>query len=173
MQSQPESSHSAAPGEPQPDPELWFGDGNVVIIAGAAAFCVHTAGILSRHSQVCQDRFGVPQPALPDPSDLFDGQLAVHVSDSAHDFKQLLGMLYDGAKCVVDIIISRPLILIRLSQSHCSCRFMPPDEPVQFSVLAALARLGHKYHIEWVLREATRRLQEEHLPRNIPGLARE
>ena len=36
---------------------------------------------------------------------------------------------------------------------------MPPDQPVQFPVVAALARLGHKYHIQWVLREATRRLR--------------
>ncbi|KAM5544045.1 hypothetical protein V8D89_002231 [Ganoderma adspersum] len=134
MQSQPESSHSAAPGEPQQDPELWFEDGNVVIVAGTAAFRVHT-GVLSRHSEVFRDTFGVPRPALPAPSDVFDGQPVVHVSDSANDFKQLLGMLYDGAK------------------------FMPPDEPVQFAVLAAVARLGHKYHIEWILKEATRRLR--------------
>ena len=36
---------------------------------------------------------------------------------------------------------------------------MPPDEPVRFPVLAALARMGHKYRIEWVLQEATRRLR--------------
>ncbi|KAI1781887.1 hypothetical protein LXA43DRAFT_907382 [Ganoderma leucocontextum] len=111
------------------DTELWFEDGNVVIVAGNAAFRVHT-GILSRHSEVFQNMFSVPQPALPAPSDVVDGQPVIHVSDSAHDFKQLLYML-----------------------------FMPPDQPVAFGILAALARLGHKYHIDWVLKEATRRLK--------------
>ncbi|PIL26648.1 hypothetical protein GSI_11273 [Ganoderma sinense ZZ0214-1] len=70
--------------------------------------------------------FSVPQPVLPAPSDVFNGQPlpVVHVSDSAHDFRQLLHMLYDGV------------------------RFMPPDLPVAFSVIAAVARLGHKYQIE-------------------------
>ncbi|KAM5544054.1 hypothetical protein V8D89_002240, partial [Ganoderma adspersum] len=125
--------------EPQQDPELWFEDGNVVIVAGSAAFRVHTGILkLSRHSEIFQNMFGVPQPALPDPSDVFDGQPVVHVSDSAHDFKQLLGMLYDGAKCVIDIHILKLVFAINI---------------------AAVARLGHKYHIEWVLKEATRRLR--------------
>ena len=106
MPSQPESPPvpSTATGElePRPDPELWFDDGNVVIVAGAAAFRVHT-GVLSRHSEVFQDTFGVFRPALPAPSDVFGGQPVVHVSDSANDFKQLLCMLYDGAKCVREV----------------------------------------------------------------------
>ena len=36
---------------------------------------------------------------------------------------------------------------------------MPPDHPVAFCILAAVTRLGHKYHIEWVLEEAKRRLR--------------
>ena len=36
---------------------------------------------------------------------------------------------------------------------------MPPDHPVAFSTIAAVARLGHKYHIAWVLEEAKRRLR--------------
>ncbi|PIL26643.1 hypothetical protein GSI_11268 [Ganoderma sinense ZZ0214-1] len=140
MQSQPESPPSLAPVlEPQQDPELWFEDGNVVIVAGNAAFRVHT-GILSRHSEIFQNMFSVPQLVLPAPSDVFNGQPAVRVSDSAHDFRQLLHMLYDGV------------------------RFMPPDLPVAFSVIAAVARLGHKYQIEWILEEAKRRLRSVFRP---------
>ncbi|PIL28390.1 hypothetical protein GSI_09541 [Ganoderma sinense ZZ0214-1] len=135
MQSQPSSSSADISSEPQKDPELWFEDGNVVIVAGThAAFRVH-AGVLSRHSEIFQNTFGVPQPPLPSPSDVIDGRPVVHVSDSAYDFKQLLHMLYDGA------------------------RFMPPDRSAAFGVLAAVARLGHKYHIEWVLEESKRRLR--------------
>ncbi|KAI1786587.1 hypothetical protein LXA43DRAFT_952359 [Ganoderma leucocontextum] len=134
MKSHP-SSPALAPGEPQQDTELWFEDGNMVIVAGNAAFRVHT-GILSRHSEVFQNMFSVPQPTLPAPSDVVDGQPVIHVSDSAHDFKQLLYMLYDGVKYVG-----------------------PRSPPVAFGILAALARLGHKYHIDWVLKEATRRLK--------------
>ena len=84
----------------------------MVIVAGTAAFRVHTS-ILSRHSEIFQNMFGVPQPALPDPSDVFDGQPVVHVSDSAHDFKQLLGMLYDGVRCVI-VVLYRYVRLCRV-----------------------------------------------------------
>ena len=69
-------------------------------VAGTVAFRGHT-GVLSRHSEIFQSMFGVPQPALPAPSDVIDGRPVVWVSDSAHDFKQLLHMLYDGVGCVV------------------------------------------------------------------------
>ena len=92
-------SASVTSGEPQKDPELWFEDGSVVMIAGNMAFLIHTS-ILSRHSEIFRNMFGVPQPAVPAPSDVFNGRPVVHVSDSAHDFKQLLCMLYDGVQCV-------------------------------------------------------------------------
>ncbi len=38
-------------------------------------------------------------------------------------------------------------------------RFMPPDQPVAFGIVAVIARLGHKYDVEWVLDEAKRRLR--------------
>ncbi len=104
MQSHPASS-AVVLAEPQQDSEFWFEDGNVVIVAGNASFRAHT-GVLSRHSEIFRNMFGVPQPALPAPSDVVDGRPVVHVSDSAYDFKQLLHMLYDGAKYVVGAIDS-------------------------------------------------------------------
>lgn len=75
---------------------LWFPDGNIVVIAGAAAFRVHQ-GILSRQSEILKDVFNMPPPLPSDttvPKEV-DGCPVVHVSDTPFDFQQLLHALYD------------------------------------------------------------------------------
>ncbi|RPD55039.1 hypothetical protein L227DRAFT_555467 [Lentinus tigrinus ALCF2SS1-6] len=76
------------------DSDLWFPDGNIVVIAEGACFRVHQ-GVLARHSVVFKDMFGVPQPAAH-PTNLIDDCPVVHISERAEDFKHLLYMLYDG-----------------------------------------------------------------------------
>ncbi|KAI0688685.1 hypothetical protein C8T65DRAFT_834830 [Cerioporus squamosus] len=120
------------------DADIWFADGNVVIVAGSTAFRAHK-GQLSRHSEVFDALFGIPQtPAddilSPGFSDSLDGCVIVCVSDTAYDFKHLLHALYDGARRLI------------------------PTEPLRFSVLAAIARMAHKYQVDWLLAESTRRL---------------
>ncbi|RDX41821.1 hypothetical protein OH76DRAFT_1363819 [Lentinus brumalis] len=124
-------THATA-GRATRDPDLWFPDGNVVVLAENTAFRIHS-GLLSHHSTVFSDLFGVPQP--PQNEDLVDGCPIVHVSDSAEEFKCLLRMVYDGFN------------------------YLQPDVPIDFPVLAALARLGHKYQLDGVVAEAVRRLQ--------------
>ena len=78
------------------DPSLWFDDGNVILVAEESLFRVHR-GVLSRHSPVFKDMFAVPQPAADAlASDTVDGCPTVNVSDSTHDLKQLLLVIYDG-----------------------------------------------------------------------------
>ncbi|KAJ6599459.1 hypothetical protein B0H10DRAFT_722708 [Mycena sp. CBHHK59/15] len=72
--------------------DLWFCDGNIVIIAGSVAFKVHR-GQLRRHSEVFDDLFNIPQPK---DQDLFDGCPWVEVYDCPSDVLYFLKALYDG-----------------------------------------------------------------------------
>lgn len=73
--------------------DVWFPDGNIILVAGGAAFKVHK-GQLERHSEVFQDLFSVPQPQ---DQVLFDGCPWVELlHDSASDLLHLLRALYDG-----------------------------------------------------------------------------
>lgn len=89
---------SPAPEAPVKEPpqryeQLWFEDGNVIIITGNTAFRVHR-GILSRHSEVFRDMFDIPQPEGD--AETLDGAPVVHLPDSLHDITHLLCALYDG-----------------------------------------------------------------------------
>ncbi|TBU49274.1 hypothetical protein BD309DRAFT_996973 [Dichomitus squalens] len=106
------------------DSDLWFEDGNTVVIAQNVAFRVHRT-LLSRHSDTFNDLFTIPQPTTLDSvGDCMDGCPIVRVADSAHDFKRLLHALYDGVN------------------------YLKHDESMEFSDLAALARLGNKYQLD-------------------------
>lgn len=83
---------------------MWFSDGNVDIVAQDTVFRVHE-GILSRHSTVFPEMFaGAAREVTVDrvAATLRGGggnarqNPVVRVSDSAHDFKHLLRILYDG-----------------------------------------------------------------------------
>ena len=99
MQRQPGSppSESAASGlHPQKDPELWFEDGNVVVVArDSAAFCVHT-GVLARHSEVFRSMFEVAEPA----GDIEQCPI-VHMHDIPLELSSLIKALYDGVALLV------------------------------------------------------------------------
>ncbi|KAJ7065849.1 hypothetical protein C8F01DRAFT_1249423 [Mycena amicta] len=56
---------------------LWFSDGNIILVAASVAFKVHR-GQLRRHSEVFDDLFSIPQP--PE-QDLLDGCPWVEVYD--------------------------------------------------------------------------------------------
>ncbi|KAI0688688.1 hypothetical protein C8T65DRAFT_589286, partial [Cerioporus squamosus] len=108
------------------DADLWFPDGNIVVIAENTSFRVHK-GVLARHSIVFHNMFDVPQPTDPDPAaaDLIEGCPVVRVSDPAHDFKHLLHMLYDGFSYL-----------------------KRNGSPTRLTVLLALVRLGKKYEFD-------------------------
>ncbi|KAI1786598.1 hypothetical protein LXA43DRAFT_1085384 [Ganoderma leucocontextum] len=103
------------------DSEIWFEDGNVVVIAQNTAFRFH---------KVFRDLFSVPQPSEPPAGavETLDGCPVVRVSDTSYDFRELLRAIYAGS----------------ISHLH-------PDKAVTFAVLAALARLGHKYQLDQLL----------------------
>ena len=94
------------------DPDLWFLDGNIDIAAQSTYFRLHE-GVLSRHSTVFPKLFAEAELELDGVSafesdgygDIGDN-LVVHVSDSAHDFKHLLHILYDGFECAYSHLYS-------------------------------------------------------------------
>lgn len=95
---QPSLTTSAALDGVQPDPELWFEDGNVIVVAQKTAYRFHR-GALSRHSEIFRGLFTVPQPEASS-TQTMDGCPVIHVTDSSYDFKHLLRVVYDGARCV-------------------------------------------------------------------------
>ena len=78
------------------DKDLWFDDGNIVLVTGARGFRVYR-GILTRASVVFQDLFKLPQPAH---AETFEGCPVVRLHDSAKDMSRLFTILYNGARCV-------------------------------------------------------------------------
>ncbi|KAI0750312.1 hypothetical protein C8Q80DRAFT_1102077 [Daedaleopsis nitida] len=124
----------AAVDEIQRDAEVWFDDGNVVVVAEHSAFRCHKS-ILSSHSVVFKDLFAVPQPpSLPSESTC----PVVRVSDSSQDCRELLRAIYGGVNS-----------------------FLHPAKgrAIPFPTLAALARLSHKYQLDDLLEAVVCRLQ--------------
>ena len=101
MQSQSESPPSAAPGEPQQDPELWFEDGNLVLVAGNVEFRVYKGPFMAQ-SGFFKDMLSLPQPSPleggaasaggPSPSCAI-----VHLADSPEDVRHFLRVFVEGA----------------------------------------------------------------------------
>ena len=65
--------------------ELWFEDGNVVLVAQGTAFRVFRS-LLAEHSTVFADMFAASSPAT---EETLDGCPVVRLSDSSHDLAHL------------------------------------------------------------------------------------
>ena len=74
------------------DPDVWFPDGSVVLLADNTLFKVY-AGILRKHSQVFDDLFTIPQPPH---SETYDGcPLIPLYGDTALDVHDFLLVIHD------------------------------------------------------------------------------
>ncbi|KAM6500023.1 hypothetical protein JOM56_003037 [Amanita muscaria] len=73
-------------------PEIWFDDGNILLIAGSAMFKVHR-GHLQRHSEFFNTLFSLPQPR---DQNVLDGCFWVELHDCPSDMLYFLKALYDG-----------------------------------------------------------------------------
>ncbi|KAH8099850.1 hypothetical protein BXZ70DRAFT_941514 [Cristinia sonorae] len=112
--------------------DLWYEDGNVVIVADRTAFKVHRT-ILSQHSLVFADMFSFPQPAT-NPDESYDGCPMVQVSDNATDMAIVLDIFYNG----VTYLLAR-------------------TQPT-WKVVRAMALLGLKYQADRIRNEAVHQL---------------
>ncbi|KXN80743.1 hypothetical protein AN958_08102 [Leucoagaricus sp. SymC.cos] len=115
--------------------DFWFHDGNVVIIAGPAAFKVHR-GQLERHSEVFLGLFALPQPPLQD-QDLVDGCPSVEFHDAPSDVFYFLSALYDGLYFKFPRANDFPAIaaVLRLATKYMV-------EPLRIRCL-------HRLHLDW------------------------
>ncbi|GBE89326.1 hypothetical protein SCP_1503340 [Sparassis crispa] len=116
----------------QQDADFWFEDGNIVLIANRTAFRVHQ-GVLSRHSEVLRSLLILSQPV--DEETMF-GCPSVHMSDSPTDLQHLLRVLYDSGMSYFE-------------RAKC----------LEFSEVAALVRLSHKYGIKPICRDGLARMK--------------
>ncbi|EKM75199.1 hypothetical protein AGABI1DRAFT_80170 [Agaricus bisporus var. burnettii JB137-S8] len=115
--------------------DFWFRDGNVVIIAGQAAFKVHR-GQLERHSEVFSGLFALPQPSLQD-QELVDNCPCVVFHDSPSDVFYFLSALYDGLYFKFPRANDFPAIaaVLRLS--------------TKYMVETLRVRCLHRLHLDW------------------------
>ncbi|KAK0436374.1 hypothetical protein EV421DRAFT_1120437 [Armillaria borealis] len=113
---------------------FWFEDGNIVLIAANVAFKVHR-GQLSRHSEVFEGLFDLPQPP-EEVDDIYDGTPFVELHDSAQDVGYFLGALYDG------------LYFMKTSASDFAC-------------ISAVLRLSTKYLVEHLRVQCMTRLTQD------------
>ncbi|TCD67813.1 hypothetical protein EIP91_011941 [Steccherinum ochraceum] len=111
--------------------DLWYKDGNIILIAeDGVGFRVYR-GILSQWSEIFRDMFTVPQPV---DVEKWEGCAVVHLSDSSRSLARVLRILFADES---SLVFHRRL----------------PIETV-----AAMLQLGTKYQIHHLRQEAISRL---------------
>nr|GAT56159.1 predicted protein [Mycena chlorophos] len=119
--------------------EIWHEDGSVVLQAQDTQFRVHW-GLLTMHSSVFKDMYGLPQPDVAGPT--VEGCLVVPVFDDPMDLLHFFRVLYN------------PTMLVK--------------ESLPFAIVAALVRIGQKYDFKELLQEAVRRITDDY-PSTLAG----
>lgn len=79
------------------DSDLWFEDGNIILLCRDVAFRMYH-GLLTRHSVIFKDLFAMAQPSG---SETIESCPVVHISDPPDDLRYLLRVLCGLRKCVV------------------------------------------------------------------------
>jgi hypothetical protein len=128
--------------------DFWFTDGNIVIIAGQAAFKVHR-GQLQRHSDVFSDMFSIPQPT---DEEKIDGCFWVELYDRPSDVFYFLRALYDG------LYVPSLRDIWWLTVLH-SIRYFPYPCATDFPAIAGVLRLSTKYLVQHLRELCIQRLQ--------------
>ena len=75
--------------------QVWYDDGNVVLVAKGMAFKVHRT-ILANHSLVFRNAFAFPQPEKQD--EVHEDCPVVHLSEEADELAIFLDIFYHGMK---------------------------------------------------------------------------
>ncbi|KAI0743006.1 hypothetical protein C8Q80DRAFT_948749 [Daedaleopsis nitida] len=126
------SADGAGSVEWEKDEELWYEDGNVIMVARGVGFRVFK-GILAEHSPFFKDMFSLPQPPQPGP---FDSPV-VHIAESPEDVRHMLRVYMPRTK-------TSPFL---------------PDNP-SFDAVSACIRLGHKYQMPELVDHSIEYLKE-------------
>lgn len=99
----PHNETSASPSTWTRHSELYFSDGNVILLCESTVFKVWR-GILAVNSEVFQDLFSL-EPHQPDTSEKYDGVPVVRLHDSAKDMEILLKTLCIAKYAVLFIVL--------------------------------------------------------------------
>ncbi|KAM5539614.1 hypothetical protein V8D89_006723 [Ganoderma adspersum] len=136
-----QDASSTWPDNIQRHSEIWFDDGNVVLLARGTAFRIYR-GLLASQSPVFAEMFAPSTSILDKAAKTFDECPAVQVDDSPYDLAHLLRLL--------------------LPQS--TMYFNPTGESPgirhTFDEISAVIRLAHKYRIPQIRDQALALLQQ-------------
>ncbi|KAH8101956.1 hypothetical protein BXZ70DRAFT_1007185 [Cristinia sonorae] len=94
--------------------EVWYEDGNVVLIAEGTTFRVHR-GVLSQRSDAFRDMFAVISGSQPVDAEMWEGCPVVHLSDRKYELKHMLTALYDGkqyfnVRAKLDLVVASTML---------------------------------------------------------------
>jgi len=103
-----------------------------MVVAQDTGFRIYR-GVLAAHSPIFGDMFTMSQPT---DAELLDGCPVVRISDSSHDFRAFLSVLFNFNN-----------------------DYSKHDHCIDFSLLAAITRLAHKYQVKDLLKDAVNRLE--------------
>ncbi|KAH9856212.1 hypothetical protein C2E23DRAFT_722714 [Lenzites betulinus] len=106
------------------DSELWFDDGNLILVTGNVEFKVYR-GPLIAHSPIFKDMLSLPQPSEPDQSSE-NACPVIPLHDSADDLRHALRVFVPGN----------------------SLRSVAGATEPTYDEVAACIRIGHKYQID-------------------------
>ncbi|THH29890.1 hypothetical protein EUX98_g4293 [Antrodiella citrinella] len=118
--------------------ELWFEDGNIVIIAEKTEFRVYR-GILAQKSDLFKDLFTLPQP---EGGETLYGCSVVRVQDLATDWYRFLSVLFGGASMWTN------------------------NQQYSWRLTRSIITISNKYQVDVMRDEAMERLQKR-FPANI------
>ncbi|PIL26295.1 hypothetical protein GSI_12051 [Ganoderma sinense ZZ0214-1] len=117
------------------DPEFWFEDGSVVLIAQNVGFRVYKR-LLAEHSPFFRDLFAIPQPV---PAPKVEGCPLVYLSEFAWQFRHFLRALFP----------TKGNLTFGARQDHLS-----------MDALSTVVRLAHKYQIDQLVAQGLGHLME-------------
>jgi hypothetical protein len=151
--------------------DIWFSDGNIVLVAGSAAFKVHQ-GQLERHSEVFKDMFLVGRAGVgpsrqstsvcdedtvnEEGNKIVDGCPTVDIYDCPSDVYHLLVALYDGL-----YVFSHFHISSLPYPDSILCSYFPKPHARDFSVLSSVLRLSTKYFLDHLRVQCLARLAHD------------
>ncbi|KDQ59525.1 hypothetical protein JAAARDRAFT_68161 [Jaapia argillacea MUCL 33604] len=101
--------------------DVWYDDGNIIVIAESTQFKVFK-GKLSEASTIFQDMFLVSTPST---DDVLDGCPVIHISDSAEDVRHMLRAIHNW-------------------------QLYPYQDLLPFAAVRAFLRMGKKYNIHYL-----------------------
>lgn len=75
----------------QNDTQVYFDDGNIVLVVGVTCFRVHRS-LLAKYSPIFRDMFSLPQP---EDQETYDGVPMVELQDDPDILRALLRVIYE------------------------------------------------------------------------------